>query len=59
MTENDPRAMAAAQPVADLSKAPMPNVKTLKSRHNLFGQFAKFVGFNLRIMRMVLREGEH
>lgn len=46
-------------PVLDLSGAPMPNVKTLKSRYNLFGQFAKFVGFNFSILSMVVKEGEH
>jgi hypothetical protein len=52
MTENIP-AQPAPQPVLDLSRAPMPNVKTLKSRYNLLGQFVKFVAFNLRILRMV------
>jgi len=46
-------------PVLDLSGAPMPNVKTLKARYNLLSQFGKFVGFNLSIMRMVVKEGEH
>lgn len=49
----------APQPVADLSKAPMPNVKTLRSRQNLPGQFGKFVVFNLKIMKMVTKSGEH
>lgn len=49
----------ASQPVADLTKAPMPNVKTLRSRQNLPAQFGKFVFFNLRIMRMVTKGGEH
>lgn len=46
-------------PVLDLSGAPMPNVKTLKARYNLLSQFGKFVGFNLSIMSMVVKEGEH
>jgi hypothetical protein len=57
MTDQDKQ--SAAQPVLDLSKAPMPNVKTLKARYNLFGQFGKFVAFNLRIMKMVLSGGGH
>lgn len=59
MTEQDLPKETAAQPVVDLTKAPMPNVKTLKARYNLFSQFAKFVGFNLRIMRMVVSSGSH
>lgn len=48
-----------AVPVMDLSGAPMPNVKTLKARYNLLGQLGKFIGFNLSIMSMVTKEGEH
>ncbi len=45
--------VSAVQPVADLSQAPMPNVKTLRGRQNPFSQLVKFIGFNLRILRMV------
>ncbi len=55
MTEQNTQ-QPAPQPVLDLSGAPMPNVKTLKARYNLFSQFGKFVAFNLRIMRMILSE---
>lgn len=48
----------ADSPVLDLSKAPMPTEATLKARHSLPMQFLKFVGFDLRIMRMVLK-GHH
>lgn len=57
MSEQTPR--PNPQPVLDLSQAPMPNVKTLKSRYNPVGQFAKFVGFNLRVLRMVVTSGHH
>lgn len=51
-------APAEGEPVADLSKAPLPTEQTLKARQSLVGQFTKFVGFDLRIMRMVLK-GHH
>jgi hypothetical protein len=58
MTENNIQPSAPKpQPVLDLSRAPMPNVKTLKSRYNLFSQFGRFVAFNLRILRMVVSSG--
>jgi hypothetical protein len=59
MTDQNMQSAAQSQPVVDLSKAPMPNVKTLKSRYNLFGQLGKFIAFNLRIMKMVLNGGGH
>jgi hypothetical protein len=43
------------QPVADLSGAPLPTAKTLKRRRNLAFQLTRFVSFNSRIMRMVIR----
>jgi hypothetical protein len=43
------------QPVADLSGAPMPTAQTLRRRRNLAYQATRFVAFNSRIMRMVLR----
>ncbi|MFZ0530441.1 MAG: hypothetical protein WAL91_07895 [Propionicimonas sp.] len=50
--------MPAGDPIADLSKAPLPTQKTLKARRNLFLQFLRFVAFDLRIMRMVVK-GHH
>lgn len=45
-------------PVADLSKAPLPTKKTLQLRRNLPLQFLRFLSFDLRIMRMVAK-GHH
>jgi hypothetical protein len=45
-------------PVADLSKAPLPTKKTLQLRRNLPLQFLRFVSFDLRILRMVAK-GHH
>lgn len=59
MTDQNMQSAPEAQPVVDLSTAPMPNIKTLKSRYNLVGQFGKFVAFNMRIMKMVLSGGGH
>ena len=42
------------QPVADLSKAPLPTEQTLRRRRNLVVQSGRFVAFNARIMRMVV-----
>ena len=44
-----------SQPVADLSKAPLPTTGTLHRRRNVPYQLTRFVVFNARIMRMVLR----
>ena len=49
---------ATADPIADLTKAPLPTARTLKARQNIFGQFLRFVAFDLRIMRMVIK-GHH
>lgn len=46
------------QPVLDLSAAPLPTAKTLRKRRSLPAQLLRFVAFNLRIMRIVLR-GDH
>lgn len=48
----------ADQPVADLSRAPLPTARTLKQRQSLPVQASRFVAFNLRMMRLVLR-GDH
>ncbi|MGC3994706.1 MAG: hypothetical protein QM779_11435 [Propionicimonas sp.] len=45
-------------PVADLSKAPLPTSKTLRSRQNLPIQLLRFISFDLRILRMVAK-GHH
>jgi len=49
---------AGGDPVADLSKAPLPTSKTLKMRQSLLFQFTRFLSFNGRIMRMVIK-GHH
>ena len=49
---------SGGDPTADLSKAPMPTGKTLKMRQNLPFQFTRFLSFNSRIMRMVIK-GHH
>jgi hypothetical protein len=49
---------SAADPLADLSKSPLPTQKTLKMRRNLVFQFTRFLSFNSRIMRMVIK-GHH
>ncbi len=46
-------------PVADLSAAPLPTPQTLRARQSLVPQFFKFVGFDLTIMRMVLKGHAH
>ena len=51
-------ATATDQPVADLSRAPLPTSQTLRRRRNLAFQFTRFLAFNTRIMRMVLK-GHH
>ncbi|MCA0294337.1 MAG: hypothetical protein LCH96_03285 [Actinobacteria bacterium] len=45
-------------PVADLSKAPLPTARTLRMRRSLPFQFTRFLAFNSRIMRMVVK-GHH
>ncbi len=49
---------AGGDPIADLSKAPLPTGKTLKMRQNLAFQFTRFLSFNSRILRMVIK-GHH
>ncbi len=46
------------QPVADLSRAPLPTPQTLRRRQSIPVQLSRFVVFNARIMRMVLK-GDH
>ena len=47
-----------AQPVADLSMAPLPTTQTLRRRQSIPIQLSRFAVFNARIMRMVLK-GDH
>ena len=51
-------AAPASDPIADLSKSPLPTAKTLKMRQSLPFQFTRFLSFNRRIMRMVIK-GHH
>ncbi|SPD85483.1 conserved protein of unknown function [Micropruina glycogenica] len=51
-------AAPASDPIADLSKSPLPTAKTLKMRQSLPFQFTRFLSFNSRIMRMVIK-GHH
>lgn len=46
------------QPVADLTKAPLPTSQTLRRRRSLPYQVTRFAVFNARIIRMV-RKGRH
>ena len=43
------------QPVADLSRAPLPSASTLRWRRSVVAQSVRFLAFNGRIMRMVIR----
>lgn len=47
-----------ADPIVDLSKEPLPTARTLKMRQSLPFQFTRFLSFNSRIMRMVIK-GHH
>ena len=42
-------------PILDLASAPMPTEKTLKGRRSIAFQFTRFLSFNSRIMRMVVK----
>lgn len=55
MTNEEKIADLADQPFANLENAPMPTPATLRHRRSLAAQFLKFVGFDLRIMRMVMK----
>jgi hypothetical protein len=46
------------EPIADLAKAPLPTARTLRMRRSLPLQFVRFLAFNGRIMRMVVK-GHH
>ena len=45
----------AGQPILDVSRAPVPTRATLRMRRNLPYQFTRFLSFNSRIMRMVVK----
>lgn len=47
-----------SEPVADLSKSPLPTKRTLKMRRSLPFQLTRFLAFDTRIMRMVVK-GHH
>ncbi len=53
-----PTPPVGGDPIVDLSRAPMPTGKTLRMRQNLPFQFTRFLSFNSRIMRMVIK-GHH
>lgn len=55
---NDNLHSAASPPYADVSKAPLPTPETLRARRSLPYQLTRFVAFNARIMRLVLK-GDH
>lgn len=50
-----PRSGVDDQPVADLTGAPLPTRGTLRRRRSLPAQSLRFLSFNLRIMRMVVK----
>ncbi len=50
-TQPDPE----VQPFADLSRAPLPTAKTLKRRQSIPVQMLRFISFDTRIMRMVIK----
>jgi hypothetical protein len=45
----------AGQPVLDVSRAPLPTPRTLSMRRSPLFQFTRFLAFNVRIVRMVLK----
>ena len=47
-----------AQPVADLSGAPLPTAATLRRRNSPVFQVSRFIAFNVRILRMAAK-GHH
>jgi hypothetical protein len=50
-----PTPSAGDQPIADLSKAPLPTEKTLRMRRSIPVQLVRFAVFNARIMKMVAK----
>lgn len=43
------------QPIADVSKSPLPTDRTLRRRQNVPFQLTRFVAFSARIVRMVVK----
>jgi len=43
------------QPVADLSKAPLPTAATLRRRKSVVYQLGRFISFSLSILRMTAK----
>ncbi len=55
MTNTPESTPALPAVVADLSGAPLPTTQTLRQRRSLPFQALRFLTFNTRIMRMVLK----
>lgn len=51
----DPARGDATQPVADLTRAPLPTQATLRRRRSVPFQVGRFVAFNLRILRITAK----
>ncbi|HQR26004.1 MAG TPA: hypothetical protein PLP61_03095 [Nocardioides sp.] len=45
----------ADQPVADLSKAPLPTERTLRRRKNLAVQAVRYAVFNARMLKILVK----
>ncbi|SDU81470.1 hypothetical protein [Arcanobacterium phocae] len=52
---NTPEKSVSAQPILDVSKAPMPDRKVLSFRQSVLRQIPRFIAFNARIMGMVIK----
>lgn len=55
---SDPVPADDTQPVADLSRAPLPTAATLRRRNSVVFQLTRFAAFNLRILRIAAK-GHH
>lgn len=58
MSQPSIHSWADREPTVDLAKAPLPTRRTLRMRRSLPFQFTRFLAFNVRILRMVLK-GHH
>ncbi len=54
---NTPEPVGEPQPTADLSSAVLPTDATLRRRQSIPIQMARFMLFNVRMLRLVLRSG--
>ncbi len=54
---NTPEPAVAVQPTADLSAAVLPTEATLRRRQSIPFQLTRFVMFNVRMLRLVVRSG--